>query len=127
MKTILLFASGSGSNVRAILEYFKEKKNYQFPAIFCNNAKAGVIEIAKEYGIDIILINKDIFQEKIFIDTITFFKPDLLVLAGFLWKIPEIIIKNFERKIINIHPSHQVTYPILLHRLTIAFHVLAAV
>jgi phosphoribosylglycinamide formyltransferase-1 len=105
MKKILLFASGGGSNVRAILEYFRGREDVSFPLIITNNAKAGVIEIAKEYGIDVLLINKSVFQSDVFIDTIDYYQPDLLVLAGFLWKIPDYLIQGYPNKIINIHPS----------------------
>ncbi len=105
MKNVLLFASGSGSNVRAILNYFKDKPTVHFPVIIANNRKAGVLDIAKENKIDVILVNKTIFEDEIFIDTLDSFKPDLLVLAGFLWKIPSYIISKYDKKIINIHPS----------------------
>lgn len=105
MKKILLFASGGGSNVRAILEYFRGREDVSFPLIITNNAKAGVIEIAKEYGIDVLLINKSVFQSDVFIDTIDYYQPNLLVLAGFLWKIPDYLIQGYPNKIINIHPS----------------------
>ncbi len=105
MKKILLFASGGGSNVRAILEYYRGREDVSFPLIITNNAKAGVIEIAKEYGIDVLLINKSVFQSDVFIDTIDYYQPDLLVLAGFLWKIPDYLIQGYPNKIINIHPS----------------------
>ena len=105
MKKILLFASGGGSNVRAILEYYRGREDVSFPLIITNNAKAGVIEIAKEYGIDVLLINKSVFQSDVFIDTIDYYQPNLLVLAGFLWKIPDYLIQGYPNKIINIHPS----------------------
>ena len=105
MKKILLFASGGGSNVRAILEYFRGREDVSFPLIITNNAKAGVIEIAKEYVIDVLLINKSVFQSDVFIDTIDYYQPNLLVLAGFLWKIPDYLIQGYPNKIINIHPS----------------------
>ncbi len=105
MKKVLLFASGGGSNVKAILQYFENNSKVSFPAIICNKANAGVMEIAKQYGIDILLIDKERFQSEIFIDTLEYLKPDLLVLAGFLWKIPNFLIRAFPNKIVNIHPS----------------------
>lgn len=105
MKNVLLFASGGGSNVKAILAYFKNNSEVAFPLIITNNPKAGVLEIASENNIDAMLINKAIFSEELFIDTIDFYKPDLIVLAGFLWKIPEYLVKAYPNKIINIHPA----------------------
>lgn len=105
MKRILLFASGSGSNVQAILSYFHHNKQYVFPAIITNNKNAGVISIARTYGIDVLLVDKTTFHSDIFLDTINFYQPNLLVLAGFLWKIPSYLVEAFPSKIINIHPA----------------------
>ncbi len=105
MNNILLLASGGGSNVKAILNYFKDRNDVNFPMIITNNPEAGVIEIAKEYGVDVLLLNKHIFQEEIFIDTIDLYKPNLIVLAGFLWKIPDYMVKAYANKLINIHPA----------------------
>jgi phosphoribosylglycinamide formyltransferase 1 len=105
MKKILMFASGGGSNVRAILDHFGSNEEVQFPLILTNNSKAGVIDIAKAYRVDVMLINKDILLQPHFIDTIDYHKPHLIVLAGFLWKIPDYMIAAYPNKIINIHPS----------------------
>jgi phosphoribosylglycinamide formyltransferase-1 len=105
MKKILMFASGGGSNVRAILDYFGDQEGVEFPFVLTNNPKAGVIDIAKAYGVDVMLINKDILAQAHFIDTIDYYKPHLIVLAGFLWKIPDYMIAAYPNKIINIHPS----------------------
>ncbi|HOZ51358.1 MAG TPA: phosphoribosylglycinamide formyltransferase [Chitinophagaceae bacterium] len=105
MNNILLFASGGGSNVKAILDFFEKNDEVNFPLIITNNPKAGVINIAKEYGIDVLIINKRIFQSEIFIDTIDFYQPKLIVLAGFLWKIPAYMVNAYPNKILNIHPA----------------------
>lgn len=105
MKRILLFASGGGSNVQAILNYFQSNPGFSFPAVITNNPKAGVIAIAEKHSIDLLLINKDLFRSPAFLDVIESYSPDLLVLAGFLWKLPDYLVKGFENKIINIHPS----------------------
>jgi phosphoribosylglycinamide formyltransferase-1 len=105
MKNILLFASGGGSNAHVILNHFKENKEVNFPLIITNNPKAGVIGVAQHHGIDILLINKQILSGEIFIDTIDFYKPHLIVLAGFLQKIPEYLVQAYPNKILNIHPA----------------------
>ena len=87
---IALFASGKGTNVENILHYFKNSKSVNIVFIGTNNPKSGAILHAKNYQI----INK-LNQENI----------DLLVLAGFLLKLPSNLIRNFKGKIINIHPS----------------------
>jgi phosphoribosylglycinamide formyltransferase-1 len=105
MKKIILFASGAGSNVKNILTYFSGRKDIEFPLIITNNPRAGVIDVAKDFGIDILLVNKSIFYYPTFVDTIDLYKPDLLILAGFLWRVPEFMVTPYQNKIINIHPS----------------------
>ncbi|MBP6624528.1 MAG: phosphoribosylglycinamide formyltransferase [Chitinophagaceae bacterium] len=105
MKNILLFASGGGSNVRAILTYFKDHASYHFPLVVTNRTDAGVIKIAQEFGLDVLLVDKDIFESAVLLDTLDLYKPDLLVLAGFLWKIPEYMVEAYNNKIVNIHPA----------------------
>jgi phosphoribosylglycinamide formyltransferase-1 len=105
VKNIILFASGGGSNVRAILHYFKDRKDVSFPLIVTNKSKAGVIDIAQEYNIDVMLVDKLVFTSPVLIDSLDVYKPDLIVLAGFLWKIPTFLVEAYPRKIINIHPA----------------------
>lgn len=106
MKKIVIFASGSGSNAQRIYEYFSENKNIEISLILSNNPKAGVLERVKKMSIPYIVFDRICFYKSPYIDTILKnIQPDLIVLAGFLWKFPEEIINNFQNKIINIHPS----------------------
>lgn len=105
MKNVILFASGAGSNVQAILDYFRGNDKVHFPLIVSNKAQAGVLDIAEREGIDFLLIDKATFCSEVFLDNLEAYDADLLVLAGFLWKIPTFLIKAYDRKIINIHPS----------------------
>lgn len=105
MKRILLFASGGGSNVQAILNYFESNDRVCIPAVITNNPKAGVIKIAAKRTIDVLLIDKNLFTSPAFMDTLDAYSPDLIVLAGFLWKVPDYLVAGYENKIVNIHPS----------------------
>lgn len=106
MKKIIIFASGSGSNAERIATFFKDDKNTQVSLILSNNPKAGVLERAKRLQIPSIVFDRQAFyHSEIVLDIIQSQNPDLIILAGFLWKFPENIIKNFPNKIINIHPS----------------------
>lgn len=106
MKKIIIFASGSGSNAERIATFFKDDKNTQVSLILSNNPKAGVLERAKRLQIPSIVFDRQAFyNSEIVLDIIQSQNPDLIILAGFLWKFPENIIKNFPNKIINIHPS----------------------
>lgn len=106
MKKIVIFASGSGSNAEQIATYFNEKKTAQVSLILSNNPKAGVLERAKKLQIPSIVFDRLAFYKSdIILQVIENQQPDIIVLAGFLWKFPEHIIQKFPNKIINIHPS----------------------
>lgn len=106
MKKIVIFASGSGSNAEQIATYFNEKKTAQVSLILSNNPKAGVLERAKRLQIPSVVFDRLAFYKSdIILQVIENQQPDIIVLAGFLWKFPEHIIQKFPNKIINIHPS----------------------
>lgn len=103
---IAIFASGSGTNVQRIAEYFKGKGLLEISAIYCNNAEAYVVERAKMLGIPSVLFNRDDFYHTTSVlEDMKNRKTDWIILAGFLWLIPESILKAFPKKIINIHPA----------------------
>jgi phosphoribosylglycinamide formyltransferase-1 len=101
----VLFASGKGSNVQAILHYFKDKPEVHIPLIVTNNPEAGVIDLAAAHGIDVLLVNRSILRSELFVDTIDFYKPHLIVLAGFLWLVPSFLVQAYPNRIVNIHPA----------------------
>ena len=105
MKKLALFASGNGSNVKAILQYFKNNDTIKFPLICSNNPKAGVLGLAKDNNIPTFIFNKETFGTSNFIAELQNFKIDGIILAGFLWKIPENLIDFYPDKILNIHPA----------------------
>lgn len=103
-KKIILFASGNGSNVENIIKYFQNSLKVKVILVAGNNKNAYVFERAKFYGIKTLIFDRIFFNSGLF-KTINEYKPDLLVLAGFLWKIPPLWISNFSNQILNIHPS----------------------
>jgi phosphoribosylglycinamide formyltransferase-1 len=105
MHNIILFASGKGSNAAAIIDYLKEKSFASVSLIVSNKKDAGVLDIAKKENIPSTVVDKKLFQTDKFVHQIQTFQPSLLVLAGFLWRIPENLINAFPEKIINIHPA----------------------
>lgn len=105
MHQLILFASGRGSNVQAVIDYFEGKEKARVALIVCNNPEAGVLEIAKKNNIPVQLIDRKFFKEAEFVTLIKEYNPSLLVLAGFLWKVPETVVQGFAGKIINIHPA----------------------
>lgn len=104
-KRIILFASGSGSNVENIIQYFKHNSKLEIVKVFTNNPKAGVIDRISPMNIPISIFDKVQLANGQLRDQIKLLNPDLIVLAGFLLKIPLDFVKAFPDKIINIHPS----------------------
>tara|TARA_B100000768_G_scaffold181933_1_gene207529 strand:- start:3248 stop:3820 length:573 start_codon:yes stop_codon:yes gene_type:complete len=106
LKKIILFASGSGSNFKKICEYFKNDNTVSIELLISNNPKAKVLQIAEGFKIKNLVIDKQSFydSDKV-LNSITRINPSLIVLAGFLWKIPSALIDKFPNKIINIHPA----------------------
>ena len=105
MKKILLFASGTGSNVENIIQYFKNHHDIIVVGVFTNNQHAKVLDKAKKHNVPTLIFNKEALSEGFVLNKISELKPDLIVLAGFLWKFPEHIIAKYPNKIINIHPA----------------------
>lgn len=105
MHPIVLFASGQGSNIRAILSYFKSSSLIQPKLIVCNKADAGATQIAATENIPLQIIDREIFESVEFLEKIKNIQPRLIILAGFLWKIPAPFVAAFPDKIINIHPA----------------------
>ena len=103
--SILIFASGNGSNAENIITYFQNKAIDINWMIITNNSNAGVIQRSIKMGIPFLVFNKKDFYENMFLKKISLINPKLIILAGFLLKIPENLIKKFNNKIINIHPS----------------------
>ena len=105
MKKIVIFASGSGTNAENIIKYFENKSIATVVAIFTNNPKAKVIERAHKFQIPTEIFSKEELSESKVLQKLNDFAPDLIVLAGFLLKLPENIIEFYPNKIINIHPA----------------------
>ena len=105
MKKILLFASGAGSNVENIIQYFKNNPDVKIAGVFSNNSNAIVLDKAKNHNVPTYIFNREQLTDGFVFDKIAELKPDLIVLAGFLWKMPEAIVNAYPNKIINIHPA----------------------
>ncbi len=104
-KKIVLFASGNGTNVENILNYFKNNNRVSFLKVFTNNSKALVLKKIAHFGIKSRCFNNIELKEDLIFKELKLLNPDLIVLAGFLLKMPTSIINYFQNKIINIHPA----------------------
>lgn len=105
MKNIVLFASGSGTNAENIILHFNKSNFAKVVAVFCNNTNAQVLERAKKHNVPTVVFSKEGFDGQSTVLKLTSFRPDLIVLAGFLLKFPISIIEKYPNKIINIHPA----------------------
>jgi formyltetrahydrofolate-dependent phosphoribosylglycinamide formyltransferase len=103
---IAIFASGGGSNAQKIIGYFKNSSSVHIALIVCNKPEAGVVQIAARENIPVLLIEKERFSRgDAYIPELSKHRIDVIVLAGFLWKIPQILIQAWSGRIINIHPA----------------------
>jgi formyltetrahydrofolate-dependent phosphoribosylglycinamide formyltransferase len=106
MVHIAIFASGAGSNAEKIIRHFKESKQVNIALVVCNKPGAGVTAIAAREGIPVLLIEKErFFRGDGYTEVLQVHEIDLVVLAGFLWKIPATLLKAFPKRVVNIHPA----------------------
>lgn len=103
---IALFASGSGSNAENIVKYFCNNSKFEFPVIISNKKEAFVHERAKKLGIPSYTFSRDeFFTGSSILDFLNEKEIDAIILAGFLLKVPSVLVDTFPNKIINIHPA----------------------
>lgn len=109
---VVVMVSGGGTNLQAIIDSVKSGtiSNVQLAGVISNNKNAYALKRAEENGIPSVCVSpkdfesRDIFNKKL-LETVDGYKPDLIVLAGFLVVIPPEMIARYENRIINIHPS----------------------
>ena len=112
MLRVGVMVSGGGTNLQAILDAVEEGRitNVEIEVVISNNPGAYALERARTHGIEAVCISPKEFESreafnKAFLEKVDKYKLDLIVLAGFLVKIPEAMVKKYEGRIINIHPS----------------------
>lgn len=106
-KRLAIFASGSGSNAKKIAEYFKDHPTIEVALVVSNKANAGVLDIAKSFNIETYVIpsKAEFTQTETLLQELYVSQIDFIVLAGFLWLIPEYLIAAYPNRIVNIHPA----------------------
>jgi phosphoribosylglycinamide formyltransferase-1 len=105
-KKIVLFASGSGTNAENIIRYFQHSTAVDVVGVYTNKPKAGVIARAEKLGVPVRVFDKPTFNDTTDIqEELKNLSVNLVVLAGFLWKIPDALIRDFPGKIVNVHPA----------------------
>lgn len=112
MLKVAVCVSGGGTNLQAIIDAIDNKTitNTEISAVISNNPGAYALERAKKHGIEAVCISPKEYADReafnqAFLEKLDSYQADLVVLAGFLVVIPEIIVKKYKNRIINIHPS----------------------
>ncbi len=105
-KHLAIFASGTGSNARRIIEYFHDVPEVKVALVVSNKPEAGVLDVAREHHVPTVVVDRTSFYDTT--DLLVLLRDhqvDFIVLAGFLWLIPTYLVQAFPRRIINIHPA----------------------
>lgn len=105
-KRIAIFASGSGSNAQKIMEHFKRSTEAEVALVLTNNPESYVLQRADSFEIPSHVFDRhEFYQTDEVLDLLKNLDIDLIVLAGFLWLIPENLLKEYPGRMINIHPA----------------------
>ncbi|NMD01959.1 MAG: phosphoribosylglycinamide formyltransferase, partial [Bacteroidales bacterium] len=106
MRNIAIFASGSGTNAENIIKYFSNRKTAKVTLVLSNRREAFVLKRAAENNVKSVFFDRNEFYNSgIVLDTLISNDIDFIVLAGFLWLVPDDILTHYNGRIINIHPA----------------------
>jgi phosphoribosylglycinamide formyltransferase-1 len=101
---IAIFASSTGTNALKLLQ--NEKLQPLIKCIVTNKPQAGVVQVAKQFNKPVLVVTKEsFFASNQALHELQLWQINFIILAGFLWKIPEVFVQTFPNKIINIHPA----------------------
>ena len=105
-KRIVIFASGSGTNTQNLIQYFQHNEIAEVVLVLSNKKDAKVLERSNNLNVKSLYFDKaEMSSSEGIVRTLKDAKPDLIILAGFLLKFPEIILKEFPNMVINLHPA----------------------
>ena len=106
MTKLARFASGNGSNAENIVEYFKNHERIGVSLIVSNNHEAMVLDRAKRLDVPTYTFDKATFYEsQDVLEELRAKNIDYIILAGFMWLIPDYLVKGYENRMLNIHPA----------------------
>jgi len=106
MIRLVLFASGSGTNAENITRFFEKYPDIKIVSICSNNPDAFVLERAKKLGVPSFTFNRhDFYKTDQVLDHLRSCRADWIILAGFLWLVPDNLLTGYHNRIINIHPA----------------------
>lgn len=106
MQRIAIFASGTGTNTVRIIDYFNGHSSIEVFLVLSNKGDAPVLEKAKSLGVETFSFNRmQVYETDQVLEKVQATKIDFIVLAGFLWKVPDNLLQAYPDRIINIHPA----------------------
>lgn len=105
MNKIAIFASGEGTNAENIIRYFQQSKIAKVVVVFANKQYIGVFQRAEKFGVEVKFVPNSDFKNGVALKELQKYNIDFIVLAGFLYKVPDDIINAYPNKIVNIHPA----------------------
>jgi phosphoribosylglycinamide formyltransferase 1 len=105
VKRLAILASGSGSNAEKIMEYLQESNHAEIALVASNKAEAFVLERAKKFGVPSFIFSRKEMDSGVLLEKLQAEKIDWVILAGFLLKIPDELIRAFPNRMVNIHPA----------------------
>ena len=106
MKRIAIFASGNGTNAERIIKHFAGHPSIEVSLVLSNKSTAKVLEKAKNLVVETRVFTRDEFygSEKV-LSELRERNIDLIVLAGFMWLVPEYLVDAYSNRMINVHPA----------------------
>jgi phosphoribosylglycinamide formyltransferase-1 len=106
MRNIAIFASGSGTNAENIIKFFSTSKIARVSLVLSNKREAYVLKRAAALNVrSVFFDHKELYEKDKVLRYLSMYKIDFIVLAGFLWLMPENIIDVYDKRIVNIHPA----------------------
>lgn len=106
MKRIAILASGSGTNAENLIRFFRTHPSGRVEIVLTNKPGAGVIKRSESLNVEtVVFTRKDFYKSEKVVDLLKKREIDLIVLAGFLWLVPQALVEAFNGRIINIHPA----------------------
>ncbi len=105
MTRIAIFASGSGTNAEEIIKYFQKSDKIRVSKVYSNKKEAGVFARCERLNVPCVWFSREAFYDSSRVLHDVQLHADFVVLAGFLWKIPQDFVRAFPNKMVNIHPA----------------------
>lgn len=106
MINLAIFVSGGGSNCENIIRYFKDSDKVNVALVVANKTGIPALEKAEKLGVPTRVLSKaDLNREDVALPLMKEYSIDFIVLAGFLLVIPDFLIREYDRRIINLHPA----------------------